>query len=84
VRNFITCTLRQNDQVKEDEMGRACSTNGEKRKCIWILVEKPDGKRPVSRQRRRWVDNIKMECGYDVVVLTGLIWLRMGASEGLF
>jgi type IV secretory pathway protease TraF len=29
MRSFITCTLRQvNDQVKEDEMGRACSKNG--------------------------------------------------------
>jgi hypothetical protein len=26
-----------------------------------ILVEKPDGKRPLGRPRRRWVDNIKMD-----------------------
>jgi hypothetical protein len=24
-------------------------------------VEKPEGKRPLGRSRRRWVDNIKME-----------------------
>jgi hypothetical protein len=24
-------------------------------------VEKPEGKRPLGRPRRRWVDNIKME-----------------------
>jgi len=32
-------------------------------------VEKPEGKRPLRRPRRRWVDNIRMdlqevECGY--------------------
>jgi hypothetical protein len=26
-----------------------------------ILVGKPEGKRPVGRPRRRWVDNIKMD-----------------------
>jgi hypothetical protein len=26
-----------------------------------ILVEKPEGKRPLGRPRRRWVDNIKMD-----------------------
>jgi hypothetical protein len=26
-----------------------------------ILVGKPEGKRPLRRQRRRWVDNIKMD-----------------------
>jgi hypothetical protein len=24
------------------------------------LIRKPEGKRPLGRQRRRWVDNIKM------------------------
>jgi hypothetical protein len=35
--SFITCTLRHivnNDQVKEDEMGRACSTNGCSGECV--------------------------------------------------
>jgi hypothetical protein len=33
-----------------------------------ILMGKPDGKRPLGRPRRRWVDNIKMklrEVGWD-------------------
>jgi hypothetical protein len=33
-----------------------------------ILVGKPEGKRPLGRPRRRWVDNIKMdlrEIGWD-------------------
>jgi hypothetical protein len=47
---------KQNDRVKEDEMSRACSTNGEKRNVYRILVRKPEGKRPLGRPRRRWVD----------------------------
>jgi hypothetical protein len=50
-----------NDQVKEDEMSRACSTNGEKRNAYRILVGMPEGKRPLGRPRRRWVDNIKVD-----------------------
>jgi hypothetical protein len=34
---------------------------GEKRNACRILVGKPDGKRPFGRQRRRCVDNIKMD-----------------------
>jgi hypothetical protein len=49
-----------NDQFKEDEMDRACSTNGEKRNAYRILVGKPEGKRPLGSPRRRWVDNIKI------------------------
>jgi hypothetical protein len=35
------------DQVKEDEMGKACSTNGERRYAYRILVGKLEGKRPL-------------------------------------
>jgi hypothetical protein len=34
---------------------------GEKRNAYKILVGKPEGKRPLRRPRRRWVDNIKMD-----------------------
>jgi hypothetical protein len=34
---------------------------GEKRNVYRILVGKPEGKRPLGRPRRRWVDNIKMD-----------------------
>jgi hypothetical protein len=44
-------------------MGGACSTNVEKRNAYRLLVGKPDGKRPLGRPRRRWVDNVKMDLG---------------------
>ena len=42
---------------------------GEERGAYRVLVEKPEGKRPLGRPRRRWVDNIRMDiqqvgCGY--------------------
>jgi hypothetical protein len=33
---------------------------GDKRGAYRVLVEKPDGKRPLERPMRRWEDNIKM------------------------
>jgi hypothetical protein len=42
-------------------MGRACSTNGEKRNAYRTLVGNTKGKRPPGRQKRRWVDNIKKD-----------------------
>ena len=34
---------------------------GEERGAYRFLVGKPEGKRPLGRPRRRWVDNIKMD-----------------------
>jgi hypothetical protein len=42
-------------------------------------VGKPEGKRPLGRPRRRWVDNIKMdlgELGWGVVDWIGLAQVR--------
>jgi hypothetical protein len=41
-------------------MGRACSTNGEKRNAYRILMGSREGKRPLGRPRHKWEDNIKM------------------------
>jgi hypothetical protein len=43
-------------------------------------VGKPEGKRPLGRPRRRWVDNIRMylgEVGWGDVDWIGLGWLRI-------
>jgi hypothetical protein len=36
---------------------------GERRNAYRLLVGKPEGKRPLGRPRRRWVDNIRMDLG---------------------
>jgi hypothetical protein len=48
---------------------------GETRNAYRILVGKPEGKIPLGRPRRRWVDNIKMdlrEIGWD-----GMDWIDL-------
>jgi hypothetical protein len=44
---------------------------GEKRNVYRLLVGKPEGKRPLGRPRRRWINNIKMA------------WLRIGTGGEL-
>jgi hypothetical protein len=34
---------------------------GEKKNAYRLLVGKPEGKSPLGRPRRRWVDNIRMD-----------------------
>jgi hypothetical protein len=48
---------------------------GEKRNVYRLLVGNPEGKRPLGRLRRRWIDNIKrdlLEIGLNVVDWNGL------------
>jgi hypothetical protein len=49
---------------------------GEMRNAYKILIGKPEGKRPLGRQRSRWEDNIKM-------ALKNSIW-RCGLSHKFF
>ena len=42
-------------------MGGACGAYGEGRGVHRFLVEKPEGKRPLGKPRRRWEDNIKTD-----------------------
>jgi hypothetical protein len=56
-------------------MGGPCSTNGEGRNAYRLLVGKPEGKKPLGRPRRRWVDNIRtdlVEVGWGDVDWIGL------------
>jgi hypothetical protein len=48
---------------------------GEKRNAYSLFVGKPEGKGPLGRARRRWVDNVKMdllEIGWGLVDWIGL------------
>jgi hypothetical protein len=63
--------------IKSRRMRRAghVARMGEKRNVHRLLVGKPEGKRPLGRPRRRWIDNIKiylLEIGLRVVDWIGL------------
>jgi hypothetical protein len=49
------------DQVKEDEVGRACSTHEEKRNAYRILMGRPERKRPLGRPKHKCENNIKID-----------------------
>jgi hypothetical protein len=47
-------------------------------------VEKPEGKRPLERPRRRWEDGIRMDLrGIGWGVWNGFTLLRIGTGGGL-
>jgi hypothetical protein len=48
---------------------------GEKRSGHRLLVGKPEGKRPLGRPRRRWVDNIEMNV--LEIGLGGVNWIDL-------
>ena len=56
---------------------------GEERGVYRVLVGKPEGRRPLGRPRRRWVDNIRMDLlEVDVRICTGLGWPRIETVGG--
>jgi hypothetical protein len=44
-----------------------------------ILVGNPEGKRPLGRPRRRWVDNIKMDLGE--IEWDGMGWIDLAQDR---
>jgi hypothetical protein len=72
--------------AKARRMGRAghVAWMGEKRNAYMLLVGKAEGKRPLGRSRRRWVDNIRwILWRWYGVIWTGLVWLRIGTGGEL-
>jgi hypothetical protein len=52
---------------------------GEKRNACWILVGKPEGKRPLERPRRGWEDNIRMNL--REIKLGGMDWINLAKDR---
>jgi hypothetical protein len=44
------------DKIEKSQMGGACSSDGQRGGVYGVLVEKPEGKRPLGRTRCRWED----------------------------
>jgi hypothetical protein len=49
------------DKIENNEIGGACSADGEWRGVYRILVGKPEGKRSLRGPKSTWKDNIKMD-----------------------
>jgi hypothetical protein len=60
-------------------MGEECSTNGEKRNAYRILLRKPEGRRPLRKSRRWWVDNIKMDL--EEIGWGGMSWIDLAEDR---
>jgi hypothetical protein len=52
---------------------------GETRNAYWILVGKPEGKRPLGRRKCRWVDNIKIYL--RGIGLGGMSWIDVARDR---
>jgi hypothetical protein len=52
---------------------------GETRNAYRILVGTPEGKRPLGRPRRRWMDNIKT--GLREIGRVGMNWIALAQDR---
>jgi hypothetical protein len=68
--NFITCILHRIllRLLKQGGCG-----------VYRVLVEKPEGKRPLGRPRRRWEDNIKLDLRETVI--DGVNWIQLAQDS---
>ena len=56
--------------------------------AYWVLVGKPERRRPLGSHRHRWEDNIKMNIqemgsGGGLEAWMGFIWFRIGTGGRL-
>jgi len=58
---YIKFEVSQHRWIEKNEMGWACGAYGWGEGVYRVLVWKPEGRRPLRRPRRRWVDNIRMD-----------------------
>ena len=54
---------------------------GEEKGVYRVLVGKPEGRRPLGRPRRRWVNNIRMDM-QEMGIWIGLGWPRIETGGG--
>jgi hypothetical protein len=66
-------------QFKEDEVGRACSSNGESRNAFKLLVRSPEGKKPLGKYRCSKEDNSKMEL--SDIQWRGMDWIDLAQGS---
>jgi hypothetical protein len=66
---LVLCAkYNSNDQVREDEVDRACVSHEREEECVKVCGGKDTRKEPLRRPRSRWEDNIEMhlrDIGWD-------------------
>jgi hypothetical protein len=75
----VISVLINTHQIKENEMGGACSMYGENRNAYRVLVRKPVGKSPLGGPNPELEQNIKKdlkETGFEGVYRTYLAHVR--------
>jgi hypothetical protein len=65
-------------KLRRMRWARHVARMGEKRNVYRLFVGKPEGRRPLGRLRRRWIDNIKMDLFRDRSECCGLDWFGSG------
>jgi len=64
-------------------LARYVARTGARRGVYRVLVGKYEGKRSLGRTRRRWEDNIKIDCQeVGCGVWTESMWFRIGTGGG--
>jgi hypothetical protein len=67
-----------NDQVKEDEMCRSCSTHGERRDAYRVLAGKEE---TLGKPRHGWEDNTKIDL--REIGWRGMEWIILAWDRAL-
>jgi hypothetical protein len=75
---FVCCIIRMTKSRRMRLAGHVARM-GETRNAYRILVGKPEGKTPLGRPRRRWVDSIKMDL--RDVGCDGRDWIDLGQDR---
>jgi hypothetical protein len=74
--NVISTTC---NKIEKNEMGWACSVDGEGRGVYRVLVGKYEGKISLGRPRHRWEDTIKMDL--QEVGCGGMDWIELAEDR---
>jgi hypothetical protein len=65
MRSFVICTLLPSTirviMSRRMRWAGHVARIGENRNAYRLLVGKPEGRRPLERPRRKWLDNIRMD-----------------------
>ena len=70
------------DKIEKNEMGGACSTYVRERRGVKkVLLETPEGKRPLGIPLHRWEDNIKMD--FQEVGCGGTDWVELAQDRDM-